>query len=131
MVMGDLVLLDQEVPARHVGSLPAVGSRSLPVHNHLNEMSPHVMYMHYEGHWRRDPDGEGAAPGLVGQLGRPWGVPPAAAAAAGPNLDAKPIEQALGRQGRDIGGGRLSRLPSPAPKRSPRWDSRCCPPWAW
>src|SRR5207249_1000434 len=49
MVMGDLVLLDQEVPAVMSG-LFSGGLDVTAVHNHLNEMSPHVMYMHYEGH---------------------------------------------------------------------------------
>ena len=41
MVMGDLVLLDQEVPAVMSG-LFAGGLEVTAVHNHLNEMSPHV-----------------------------------------------------------------------------------------
>src|SRR5256712_882962 len=49
MVMGDLVLLDQEVPAVMSG-LFSGGLEVTAVHNHLNEMSPHVMYMPYEGH---------------------------------------------------------------------------------
>src|SRR5438876_2065635 len=49
MVMGDLVLLDQEVPAVMSG-LFSGGLEVTAVHNHLNEMSPHVMYMHYGGH---------------------------------------------------------------------------------
>src|SRR6267378_2941943 len=49
MVMGDLALLDQEVPAVMSGLLSG-GLEVSAVHNHLNEMSPHVMYMHYEGH---------------------------------------------------------------------------------
>src|SRR6059036_52299 len=49
MVMGDLVLLDQEVPAVTSGLLSG-GLDVTAVHNHLNEMSPHVMYVHYEGH---------------------------------------------------------------------------------
>src|SRR6267142_2237012 len=49
MVMGDLVLLDQEVPAVMSGLLSG-GLEVTAVHNHLNEISPHVMYMHYEGH---------------------------------------------------------------------------------
>src|SRR5947207_1107486 len=49
MVMGDLVLLDQEVPAVMSG-LFAGGLEVTAVHNHLNEMSPHTMYMHYSGH---------------------------------------------------------------------------------
>src|SRR5882762_11442034 len=49
MLMGDLVLLDQEVPAVMSG-LFAGGLEVTAVHNHLNEMSPHTMYMHYSGH---------------------------------------------------------------------------------
>src|SRR5215470_9405078 len=48
MVMGDLVLLDAEVPAVMSG-LFANGLDVTAVHNHVNDMSPHVMYMHYEG----------------------------------------------------------------------------------
>src|SRR4030095_12729525 len=48
MVMGDLVLLDQEIPSVMSGLL-ANGLEVTAVHNHLNEMSPHVMYMHYAG----------------------------------------------------------------------------------
>src|SRR5947208_5095796 len=48
MVMGDLVLLDQELPAVMSGLLSR-GLDVTAVHNHLNEMSPHVMYTHYEG----------------------------------------------------------------------------------
>src|SRR2546422_869270 len=48
MVMGDLVLLDQEIPAVMSG-LFAGGLEVTAVHNHLNEMSPHTMYMHYNG----------------------------------------------------------------------------------
>src|SRR5919201_955789 len=49
MVMGDLVLLDQEIPAVMSG-LFAGGLEVTAIHNHLNEMSPHTMYMHYSGH---------------------------------------------------------------------------------
>src|SRR5215475_8422151 len=103
MVMGDLVLLDQEVPAVMSG-LMSGGLEVTAVHNHLNEMIPHVMYMHYEGH--------GGAVQLAKALrqalsasGTPLGPAAAPAAAAGPALDTKQIEQTLGRSGRDIGGG--------------------------
>src|SRR5437764_14021151 len=49
MVMGDLVLLDQEVNGVMSGLLDR-GFQVTALHNHLNNMSPHVMYMHYEGH---------------------------------------------------------------------------------
>jgi Domain of Unknown Function (DUF1259) len=103
MVMGDLVLLDQEVPAVMSG-LFGGGLDVTAVHNHLNEMSPHVMYMHYEGRG----DAVQLAKALRQALsasGTPLGGPPATAAAGGPTLDTKQIEQALGRPGRDIGGG--------------------------
>ena len=106
MVMGDLVLLDAEVPAVMSG-LFANGLEVTAVHNHLNEMSPHVMYMHYEGRG----DAVQLAKGLHTALSAsatPLGGAPAPAAAAptgAPTLDGKSIEQVLGRQGRDIGGG--------------------------
>jgi hypothetical protein len=103
MVMGDLVLLDQEVPAVMAG-LFAGGLEVTAVHNHLNEMSPHVMYMHYGGHG----DAVQMARALRQALsasGTPLGSAPPAAAPAGPTVDTKAIEQALGRSGRDVGGG--------------------------
>ena len=111
MVMGDLVLLDQEIPAVMSG-LFAGGLEVTALHNHLNEMSPHTMYMHYSGHG----DAVQMARALRQALsasGTPLGgsapsaAPPAPAPvpAPGPALDTKAIEQALGRSGRDIGGG--------------------------
>ena len=104
MVMGDLVLLDQEVPAVMSGLL-AGGLEVTAVHNHLNEMSPHVMYMHYGGHG----DAVQMARALRQALSAsetPLGAAQAAAApTAGPALDTKAIEQALGRSGRDMGAG--------------------------
>src|SRR6266849_133409 len=104
MVMGDLVLLDQEIPAVMSG-LFAGGLEVTAVHNHLNEMSPHTMYMHYSGHG----DAVQMARALRQALsasGTPLGGPaPAPAPATGPTLDTKAIEQALGRSGRDVGAG--------------------------
>jgi hypothetical protein len=105
MVMGDLVLLDPEVPAVMSGLLSG-GLEVTAVHNHLNEMSPHVMYMHYEGHG----DAVQMAKALRQALsasGTPLGAAPASAppAPGGPALDTKQVEQTLGRSGRDIGGG--------------------------
>ena len=106
MVMGDLVLLDQEIPAVMSG-LFSRGLEVTAIHNHLNEMSPHVMYMHYEGHG----DAVQLATALRQALSAsatPLGgppAPPAAPAAGAPTLDTKQIEQALGRPGRDLGAG--------------------------
>jgi Domain of Unknown Function (DUF1259) len=105
MVMGDLVLLDQEVAAVMSGLFRG-GLEVTAVHNHLNDMSPHVMYMHYEGHG----DAVKLATALRQALsasGTPLGGAgsPAAAAVAGTGLDAKQIEQTLGRSGRALEGG--------------------------
>src|SRR5881628_3105687 len=94
MLMGDLVLLDVEVPAVMSG-LFGGGLEVTAVHNHLNEMSPHVMYMHYEGHG----DAVRLASALRHALSpsaTPLGsrLPPPAADA--PTIDTKQIEQALG-----------------------------------
>src|SRR5438552_4536930 len=105
MVMGDLVLLDQGVPAVMSGLLSG-GLEVTAVHNHLNEMSPHVMYMHYGGHGDAVQMAKALRQALSASatpLGT-GGAPPAAAS-QGPGLDTKQIEQALGRQGRDVGAG--------------------------
>ncbi len=104
MVMGDLVLLDQEIPGVMSGLLTS-GLQVTAVHNHLNEMSPHVMYIHYEGHG----DAVQLARGLRQALsasGTPFGAPASAAAPTAPStIDTRAVEQALGRSGRDVGAG--------------------------
>ena len=105
MVMGDLVLLDAEVPAVMSG-LFANDLEVTAVHNHLNEMVPHVMYMHYEGRGDAVQLAKGLHTALAASatpLGGP--APASAAPTATPALDGKRIEQILARQGRDIGGG--------------------------
>jgi hypothetical protein len=103
MVMGDLVLLDREIPPVMSG-LFAGGLEVTAVHNHLNEISPHVMYMHYEGHW----DAVALARALRQALsasGTPVGPSGPSPAASAPPMDSRQIEQALGRSGRDMGNG--------------------------
>ena len=104
MVMGDLVLLDQEVPAVMSGLLGG-GLEVTAVHNHLNDMSPHVMYMHYEGHGDAVLLAKALRQGLSASATPLGAGATAPAASGGPTLDDKQIAQALGRQGRDIGGG--------------------------
>ena len=104
MVMGDLVLLDEEVQNVMAKLLPK-GFAVTAIHNHLNEMSPHVMYMHYMGHG----DAVQLATGLREALsasGTPLGSAAAApsAASSGPDIDQKQVEAALGRTGRVNGG---------------------------
>ncbi len=103
MVMGDLVLLDPEVPAVMSGLLSG-GLEVTAVHNHLNEISPHVMYMHYTGHGEAVQLARALRQALSAS-GTPLGGVAAAAAPVGPRLDTRAIEQGLGRSGRDIGGG--------------------------
>jgi len=49
LMMGDLALLDREV-APVMTRLVQGGLTVTALHNHLLEMSPHVMYLHYEEH---------------------------------------------------------------------------------
>lgn len=100
MVMGDLVLLDEEVPEVMAG-LEARRFTITALHNHLNQVSPHVMYLHYAG--RGDP--AELARGLREALSAsktPLGdaTSGGSAAAGGPTLDEKAIETALGRTGK-------------------------------
>jgi uncharacterized protein DUF1259 len=104
MVMGDLVLLDQEVPAV-MSALLSGGLEVTAVHNHVNDVSPHVLYMHYGGHGDAVQLAKALRQALAAS-GTPLGAAVAAlAAVGGPMLDTKQIEQSLGRQGRDIGAG--------------------------
>jgi Domain of Unknown Function (DUF1259) len=100
MVMGDLVLLDEEVQDVMAGLL-AKGFSVTALHNHLNEMSPHAMYMHYSGH--------GEAVKLATSLHEALstsktplgdGAPAGTASASAPQIDQKSIEAALGRSGK-------------------------------
>jgi hypothetical protein len=101
MVMGDLVLLDEEVNPVMSGLFDN-GFEISGVHNHLNQMSPHVMYMHYEGHG----DALQLAQGLHQALSAsqtplsPDVPPPAAAPPTGPQLDAGMLDGILGYSGR-------------------------------
>jgi hypothetical protein len=103
MVMGDLVLLDQEVPPVMSG-LFGGGLEVTAVHNHLKEMSPHVMYMHYEGHGDAVQLAKALRQALAAS-GTPFGATAPSAPASASVLDPKQLEQTLGRAGRDIGGG--------------------------
>ena len=102
MVMGDLVLLDEEVP-KVMSELLAQGLSVTALHNHLNEMSPHVMYMHYSGRGDVVTLAKSVRTAL-GASGTPFGESPASASAAGPAIDQAQVEAALGRSGRIING---------------------------
>jgi len=102
MVMGDLVLLDQEVNGVMSGLFDH-GFRVTALHNHLNNMSPHVLYMHYEGH---GDDPVELAAGLHQALSAsatplsPASPPPSPAAPSGPQLDTATLDSVLGYTGR-------------------------------
>jgi hypothetical protein len=102
MVMGDLVLLDEEV-SKVMRRLLERGFRVTGLHNHLNEMAPHVMYMHYSGHG--DPvQLAKALREALNESATPSSAPPPGATTDGSPLDQKQIETALGRSGRVSGG---------------------------
>src|SRR5262250_3725574 len=130
MVMGDLVLLDQEVPAV-MSALFSGGLEVTAVHNHVNDVSPHVLYMHYAGHGDATQLAKALRQALAAS-GTPLGVAASvpAAAVAGPTLDTKQIEQLLGRQVRDAGSG-VAKSQCLGLRPSPRWGSLSCPEWAW
>ena len=104
MVMGDLVLLDEEANGV-VQGLFDQGFEVSALHNHLLNMSPHVMYMHYEGHG----DAVQLAQGLHTALSTsatplsPAVPPPPAATPSGPQLDAGLLDSALGYSGKANG----------------------------
>jgi len=103
MVMGDLVLLDEEV-SEVMMRLLQKGFLVTALHNHLNEMSPHVMYMHYSGHGNAQQLAAGLREALAGSATPLGSAPPSGGGAAVPEIDQKQVEAALGRQGRVNGG---------------------------
>jgi hypothetical protein len=102
MVMGDLVLLDDELnPVME--KLRSSGFEISAVHNHLIDETPHVIYMHYMGH--------GAASQLASSLHAALAVsktplekPAAAGEEATPPTWVKTVEDGVGRKGTMKGG---------------------------
>src|SRR5579859_4480904 len=104
LVMGDLVLLDTEVSAV-TQALFDEGFELTALHNHLNNMTPHIMYMHYEGLG----DALQLAQALHQALAAsatplsPAVPPPPAAAPTGPQLDIGTLDGILGYSGKASG----------------------------
>jgi hypothetical protein len=104
MVMGDLVLLDEEVNAVMSGLFDR-GFEVSALHNHVNVVSPHVMYMHYEGHG----DAVLLAQALHDALAAsatplsPASPPPPSGPPSGPQLDSGVLDDILGATGRANG----------------------------
>jgi hypothetical protein len=102
VVMGDLVLLDEEV-GKVMRRLLERGFRVTGLHNHLYAMSPHVMYMHYSGHGDRVQLAKALREAL-NESATPTSAPSPSGSADGLTFDQKQIETALGRPGRVNGG---------------------------
>lgn len=98
MAMGDLVLLDSEVPAV-MAALQAGGVEQSALHNHLLNETPHVMYMHVMAHG--DPVKIATAVrAALAKSATPLGTPGPAAAPSAADLDTAGITRALGVAGR-------------------------------
>jgi hypothetical protein len=101
MLMGDLVLAEDEVPAV-MASLEGGGIHVTAVHNHLQHESPRVMYMHIAGH--------GDAVKLATAVKQAMALTkipppnPPASAPADIGIDTAGIEQAVGYKGKVNGG---------------------------
>jgi hypothetical protein len=100
MAMGDLVLLEDEV-APVMTKLQATGVTQTALHNHLQEESPRVMYMHIEARGQPTKIARAIHDALA-LTKTPSAAPPAAAAAFG--LDTTQLAAALGRSGKVTGG---------------------------
>jgi len=101
MVMGDLVLTEDEVEPVML-KLQQNGIQITALHNHLLGESPHVMYMHIEGH--------GEAAKLAASLHDALALTKTPAATPGSatppaiDLDSAQIDSAMGRKGKNNGG---------------------------
>ena len=102
MVMGDLVLLQDEVNPV-MKKLRAAGFEITAVHNHLLDETPRVMYMHYMG----EGNAEQLATSLHDALAEsktPLGKPASAAAESESPAWVKAVQDSVGRQGTFKGG---------------------------
>jgi hypothetical protein len=102
MVMGDLVLLQEEVNPV-MKKLIEQGFEITAIHNHLLRATPAVMYMHYQGH------GDavklaGAVRTALEESKTPLEAPAKPASAPQIDLDTAAIEKTLGAKGTNNGG---------------------------
>jgi hypothetical protein len=102
MVMGDLVLLQEEVNPV-MKKLIEQGIEITAIHNHLLRATPPVMYMHYRGHG--DAAKLAAAVRSALEVSKtPLEAPAKAAAQPSIDLDTAAIEGTLGAKGTNNGG---------------------------
>ena len=102
MVMGDLVLLQEEVNPV-MKKLIEQGIQITAIHNHLLRATPQVMYMHYQGHG----DAAKLAAAVRSALEEsktPLAAPAKAAAQPPIDLDTAAIERTLGAKGTNNSG---------------------------
>ena len=98
MVMGDLVLTEDEVPMV-MRALQAGGVEQTALHNHVPRESPRVMYMHISAHG----DATKIATAIKDALSKshtPLATPGAPAAPSAADLDTAGIAKALGQTGK-------------------------------
>jgi Domain of Unknown Function (DUF1259) len=98
MVMGDLVLLENEVR-----KLRAAGFDITAVHNHVLNETPRVIYMHYIGHGKAMELAK-ALHAALAESKTPLDKPAPSAPTAEPPAFVKTIEGTLGTKGRFAGG---------------------------
>jgi hypothetical protein len=106
MVMGDLVLLQNEVNPV-MAKLRAAGFEITAVHNHLLDETPRIMYMHYMGHGSAEQIARSLRAALAVSktpLGKPAAAP---AGSPAPPAWVKTVEDTVGRKG-GFNGGVLS-----------------------
>jgi hypothetical protein len=103
MLMGDLVLTEDEIEPV-MQKLQQSGIEQSAIHNHLLGESPHIVYMHIEGHG----DPVALAKSLATALALTKTPPPTASASATPpvalDIDTAGVEKALGYTGKANGG---------------------------
>jgi hypothetical protein len=102
MVMGDLVLLEDELNAV-MDKLRGAGFEITAVHNHLMNETPHVLYMHYMGHGRAAQLAASLKAALAVSK-TPLEKPTAAAEEPAPPAWVKTVEDSVGRKGTFKGG---------------------------
>jgi len=102
MVMGDLVLLQEEVNPV-MKKLIEQGFEITAIHNHLLRSTPAVMYMHYQGHGDAAKLAAGVRTALQ-ESKTPLEAPAKPASAPQIDLDTPAIEKTLGAKGTNNGG---------------------------
>ncbi|MDD5541915.1 MAG: DUF1259 domain-containing protein [Acidobacteriia bacterium] len=105
MMMGDLVLLQQEVEPV-MDQLQSGGVMITALHNHLLLERPHVMYMHYMGHGKAEELAKTFKAALE-HSATPMKAPAAPAAEPKVRMSQSKIEEILGQHG-TLKGGVLS-----------------------